>query len=117
MKADLSTYPESIQAYPGKSVDLIVDVTTGSEHPIWLEAEVRLENGLSLQQHRSVREGKFRLGICDGRSSICRPITLYAEHNVKPHLYKCHVTVIAYDRKGKSSGRSDNHTLVKCESK
>jgi hypothetical protein len=117
MKSTLSTYPESIPAYPGKSVDLIVDVSTGNEHPLWLEAEVRLESGLSLQQHRSVREGRFRLGICDGRDSISRPITLYAEHNVKPHLYKCHVTVLAYDRKGKIAGRSDGHTLVKCGTK
>ncbi|MBN2122309.1 hypothetical protein JW721_04625 [Candidatus Micrarchaeota archaeon] len=117
MKARLSTYPETLQAYPGKSIDLIIEVESNSEHPIWLEAEVRAEAGLSLEQHRSIGQGRFRLGICEGRSSFSKAIKLYAAHNTSPKLYKCHVSVFAYDSMGKSAGRSDEHTLVKCTSK
>lgn len=117
MKAKLSTYPESLQAYPGKGIDLIIDVESGAEHPIWLEAEVRAEDGISLEQHRSIGQGRFRLGICEGRSSFSKPITLYAAHNISPKLYKCHVSIFAYDSMGKSAGRSDEHTLIKCSSK
>lgn len=117
MKAKLSTYPESIQAYPGKSMDLIIEVESGSEYPLWLEAEVRTEDGISLERSRSVSQGRFRLGICEGRSSFSKPIALYAAHNAMPRLYKCHVSVFAYGSDGKSAGRSDEHTLIKCTSK
>ncbi len=117
MKAKLSTYPESIQAYPGRSIDLIIDVDSAGEHPVWLEAEIHSEDGLSLERHRSVSAGRFRLGICEGRSSFSKPITLYAAHNAMPRLYKCHVSIFAYDSEGKSAGRSDEHALIKCTSK
>ena len=117
MKATLSTYPESIPAYPGKSIDLIVDVSSRQEHPIWIEAEVTLEAGLSLDSSRGVRAGRFRVGICEGRDSVSKPIKVYAEYNVKPHLYKCHVSVFAFNKQGESSGRNDQHILIKCGSK
>jgi hypothetical protein len=117
MRAKLSTYPESIQAYPGRSIDLIIDVESAGENPVWLEAEVRTEDGISLERGRSVAQGRFRLGICEGRSSFSKPITLYAAHNAMPRLYKCHVSVFAYNNEGKSAGRSDEHTLIKCTSK
>lgn len=117
MKATLSTYPESIPAYPGKSIDLIVDVSSRREHPLWLEAEVTLEAGLTLNPSKSVRAGRFRVGICEGRDSVSKPIKIYAEHNITPHLYKCHVSVFAFNKQGEPAGRSDQHTLVKCGSK
>lgn len=117
MKASLSTYPESVPAYPGKTIDLIIEVESGRENPLWLEAEVKTESGLSLQGSRSVREGKFRLGICGGRDSFSKAITLYADRNVQPNLYKCHVSVFAYGVDGEPAGRADEHTLVKCGSR
>ncbi len=117
MKINLSTYPESITAYPGKPIDLIIEVESFKENPTSLEAEIKVEGGLSLQPTRSVRAGRFRLGICEGRDALSKPIKLYAEHNVRPHLYKCHVSVFAFDKKGESAGRVDEHTLIKCASK
>lgn len=117
MKVSLSTYPESISAYPGKTIDLVIDANSQSENSTWLEAQITLEAGLSLQAHKSVHEGRFRVGICEGRESCSKPIKIYAEHNVRSHLYKCHVSVFAYNKKGDSNGRIDEHTLIKCDSK
>jgi hypothetical protein len=117
MKASLSTYPETLRAYPGESIDLIIEVESSSEHPIWMEAEIRAEGGISLDNYRSIGQGRFRLGICEGRSSFSKPIKLYAANNASPMLYKCHVSVFAYDSMGKSAGRSDVQTLIKCASR
>ncbi|MBD3397765.1 hypothetical protein GF412_01395 [Candidatus Micrarchaeota archaeon] len=117
MRISLSTYPESIPAYPGKTIDLIVDANSSTENPSWLEAEITLESGLSLKPNRSVRAGRFRVGICEGRESCSKPIKIYTEHNVRSHLYKCHVSVFAFNKKGELNGRIDEHTLIKCDSK
>ena len=117
MKVSLSTYPESMPAYPGKTIDLVIDANSASENATWLEAEITLEAGLSLQANKNVQAGRFRVGICEGRESCSKAIKVYAEHNVRPHLYKCHVSVFAYNKKGDSNGRIDEHTLIKCGSK
>ena len=117
MKVSLNTYPESIPAYPGTTIDLIIDAKSSSENPSWLEAEVRLEGGFSLKPSNSARAGRFRVGICEGRDSCSKSIKLYAEHNVRPQLYKCHVSLFVFNRKGESQGRIDEHTLIKCNSK
>ncbi|MFP3949660.1 MAG: hypothetical protein ACLFUZ_01020 [Candidatus Micrarchaeia archaeon] len=117
MKVNLDTYPESIPAYPGKTIDLIIDANSSGENPSWLEAEVKLEGGFSLRASNSVRTGRFRVGICEGRESCSKAIKLYAEHNVRPNLYKCHVSLFVFNREGKAQGRIDEHTLIKCNSK
>ena len=113
----LHTYPESIPAYPGNAIDAIIDAESSRENPIWLEAEITLESGLTLKEHGNVSAGRFRIGICDGRSGCSKPIKVYAAHNVRPHLYKCHISVFAFNAKGESIGRVDEHTLIKCTSK
>ena len=100
MKVSLSTYPESVPVYPGKTIDLIIDVNSGSENATWLEAEITLEAGISLQANKNVHAGRFLVGICEGRESCSKAIKVYTEHNVRPHLYKCHVSVFAYNKKG-----------------
>ena len=117
MKISLHTYPESVIAYPGKTIDLIIDIESSGENTIWLEAEIKAEAGISLQAGKNVQAGRFRLGFCEGRDSLSKSIKLYTEHNIRSHLYKCHVSVFAFNKKGDSIGRIDEHTLIKCTSK
>jgi len=117
MKVNLSTYPESLVPYPGKSIELIIEVESSRENPTWMEAEITLEAGLTLKEHSSVSSGRFRVGICEGRSACSKTVKIYASHNVRSHLYKCHVSVFAFNAKGDSAGRVDEHTLIKCSSK
>ena len=117
MKVNLHTYPESVVAYPGRTIDLIIDVDSSGENPIWLEAEIKVEPGISLSGDKNVHAGRFRLGICEGRDSLSKSIKIYTEHNVKSHLYKAHVSIFAYNSKGESAGRVDEHALIKCNSK
>ena len=114
MKINLHTYPESVVAYPGRTIDLIIDVESSGENPIWLEAEIKVEPGISLSGEKHAHAGRFRLGICEGRDSLSKAIKIHTEHNVKSNLYKTHVSVFAYNAKGESVGRVDEHTLVKC---
>ncbi|MBD3390352.1 hypothetical protein GF415_05395 [Candidatus Micrarchaeota archaeon] len=116
MKVSLNTYPEAIPAYPGKTIDLIIDAGSSSERPSWLEAEVRLEGGFSFKPNSSVRAARFRMGICEGRDSCSKSIKLYAEHNVRPQLYKCHVSLFVFNQNGDLQGRIDEHNLIKCTS-
>jgi len=116
MKVNLHTYPESVVAYPGRTIELIINVDSLGENPTWLEAEIKVEPGISLSEGKNVHAGRFRLGICEGRNSLSKAIKIYTEHNVKSHLYKAHVSVFAYNAKGESAGRVDEHTLVKCSS-
>ncbi len=117
MKVSLSTYPDSVSAYPAKPIELIIEVESTLETPLWLEAEVRVEPGMSFALNKNINSGRFRLGICEGRDTLSKSIKLYTGHNVRPYLYKCNVSVFAFDKNGISAGREDKHTLIKAKSK
>lgn len=116
MKVTLSTIPERLLDRKSNSVDLVISAESGRHETVWLEADIRLEGNLSLKDTSHVPIGRVRVGICDGWNAISKPVKVYADNRTMPGLYKCSVSVYAYDHKGDQVGRNDTYTLINCTS-
>ena len=113
----LKTHPDLIFAYSQNHTELIVRVENNDPHSCWVEADVLVPERLSLSPDNSLRKGRVRIGIINGKEYLKKAVKVYANTYTNPQIYRCKVVGYVYNKDGIIESRLEKPVDIRCEMK
>lgn len=83
----------------------------------WAEADVSVPERLSLSPNNQLRKGRLRVGIVGNEEYLEKAVRIYSNSFTNPQMYKCDVTLFAFNRDGVIESRVEKSVNVRCELK
>ncbi len=114
---DLKVHPDVIFAYNQNHVELVIQVNNKNEHNCWVEADILVPERLSLSPDNSLRKGRIRIGIIDGKQYIRKATRVYASTYTNPQMYRCKIVAYVYNKDGIIQNRLEKPVDIRCEMK
>ena len=113
MKVRYSHYPLSLRAYSRTELEFTIELENDDDQPYWVEADVSLQNGLSLAPDTSLQKGRTRMGIVKAGEIKSKKLKLFCKTD--PGEYKITMTVYAFDQDAVIANREDKEVTLRSE--
>jgi hypothetical protein len=117
VKLSLRCHPDVLFGFSSHHVELILRVENHGEGAAWAEADVSVPERLSLSPNNPLRKGRLRVGIVGKEEYLEKAVRVYSNSFTNPQMYKCDVTLFAFNRDGVIGSRQEKSINVRCEIK
>lgn len=117
VKLSLRCHPDVLFGFSSHHVELILRVENHGEGAAWAEADVSVPERLSLSPNNSLRKGRLRVGIVGKEEYLEKAVRIYSNSFTNPQMYKCDITLFAFNRDGVIESRLEKSVNVRCELK
>jgi hypothetical protein len=117
VKLSLRCHPDVLFGYSSHHVELILRVENPGSHPLWAEADVAVPERLSLSPDGNLRKGRLRIGIVGKKEFLEKAVRVYGNSLTNPQVYRCDITLFAFNRDGVIESRMEGAASVRCELK
>jgi len=117
VKLSLRCHPDVLFGFSSHHVELILRVENHGGQAAWAEADVSVPERLSLSPNNSLRKGRLRVGIVGKEEYLEKAVRIYSNSFTNPQMYKCDVTLFAFNRDGVIESRLEKSINVRCEIK
>lgn len=111
------THPEVIFAYSQNHVEMTIQLDNKNDNSYWVEADIMVPERLSLSPDNSLRKGRIRIGIVNGKEYLKKAARIYANTYTNPQIYRCKVIAYIYNKDGIIEGRLEKPIDIRCEMK
>jgi hypothetical protein len=117
VKLSLRCHPDVLFGFSSHHVELILRVENHGEGVAWAEADVSVPERLSLSPNNSLRKGRLRVGIVGKEEYLEKAVRVYSNSFTNPQMYKCDITLFAFNRDGVIDSRQEKSINLRCELK
>jgi hypothetical protein len=117
VKLSLRCHPEVLFGFTSHHVELILRVENHGAHAAWAEADVSVPERLSLSPDSLLHKGRLRIGIVGKGEFLEKAVRVYGNKYTDPQMYKCDITLYAFNRDGVIEERQEKPINVRCELK
>ncbi len=117
VKVSLRSHPDVLFGFSNNHVELILRVENHGAHSVWAEADVSVPERLSLSPDSALRKGRLRVGIVGKEEYLEKAVKVYSNSFTNPQMYKCSVTLFAFNRDGVIEERQEKSLNLRCELK
>ncbi len=113
MKIKYSHFPLSLRAFTRSELELTIEVENDDDQAYWIEADITLQNGLSLAPDSSLQKGRTRLGIVKEGEIKSKKLKIFSKTD--PGEYNITLAVYAFDRDAVIANRQDKEIVLRSE--
>ena len=117
VKVDLRLHPEVLFCYSANHNEIIIRVENHHKEAIWVEADIKVPEMISLSSTTPLGKGRVRIGIIEKNQFLEKAVRIYANTLTPPQVYKCSVTIYSFNKDGIIENRMDLTTNIRCERK